>query len=63
MPLIHRRIFYGKVGTGDQLVQHLRDGEQTMQGYGLDFKTRLLTDHMTGRSDRVVARMGDGQNW
>ena len=55
MPVIHRRVFYGKVGTADQLVAHLREGDRMLQGYGANFKTRLLTDHMTGRSDRVVA--------
>ena len=54
MPVIHRRIFYGKVGTADQLVEHLKEGEQALRRYGVGFKTRMLTDHMTGRSDRVV---------
>ena len=55
MPMLHRRVFYGKVGTAGQLVGHLREGEQALRRYGVDFKTRLLTDHMSGRPDRVVA--------
>ena len=26
MPVIHLRVFYGKVGSADQLVQHLKEG-------------------------------------
>ena len=53
MPFVHRRSFYGKVGSADQLVQHFHDGNQAMGRYGVTMKTRILTDHMTGRSDRV----------
>lgn len=55
MPVIHRRVFYGKVGTAGHLVEHLLEGEKLLLRNGVDFKTRLLTDHMSGRSDRVAA--------
>ncbi len=55
MTVIHRRVFYAKVGAAGELVQHLREGEKVLRRYGLEFKTRLLTDHLSGRSDRVVA--------
>ena len=55
MPVVHRRVFYGKAGTADQLVDHLKEGEVALRRYGFDFRTRLFTDHMSGRSDRVAA--------
>ena len=55
MTVIQRRIFYGKVGTAGQLVEHLREGyERLKQFSGSDLEPRLLTDYMSGRSDRVV---------
>ncbi|MFQ5873944.1 MAG: hypothetical protein ACE5JL_09100 [Dehalococcoidia bacterium] len=55
MPIIQRRVFYGKVGTAEQLVEHLQEGEKMLQQHGANFKSRLLTDYMSGRSDRVAA--------
>ena len=55
MPVIHRRVFYAKVGAADELVQHLQEGDRVMHRNEVDFKTRLLTDNMSGRSDWVVA--------
>lgn len=55
MAIIHRRVFFGKVGVADQLVQHLKEGSGALARYGgVDFKPRVLTDHQTGRTDRVV---------
>ena len=54
MPIIHRRVFFCKTGTADQLVQHFQEAESVMQKLGTDFKTRFLTDYLSGRSDRVV---------
>ena len=54
MAIIHRRTFYGKVGSADQLVQLMTEANETMARYGASFKTRVLTDAMTGRSDRLV---------
>lgn len=64
MTVIHRRIFYGKVGTADQLVQLVTEMNESMTRFGARFKTRVFTDAMTGRSDRVVVEwelenMGD----
>ena len=64
MTVIHRRIFYGKVGTADQLVQLMTEANAAMTRFGASFKTRVFTDAMTGRSDRVVVEwelenMGD----
>ena len=54
MAIIHRRIFYGKVGSADQLVQLMNEGNETMARFEAGLKARVLTDAMTGRSDRVV---------
>ena len=54
MPFIHRRVFYGKAGAADQLVQHMQEANEAMARFGSDMNPRILTDHMTGRSDRVV---------
>ena len=55
MAIIQRRVFYGKVGAADQLVAHLQEGDKALRQHGVDFKSRLLTDYMSGRSDRVAA--------
>ncbi len=54
MAIIHRRIFYGKVGSSDQLVQLMNEGNEAMVRFGAGLKARVFTDAMTGRSDRVV---------
>ena len=57
MPLIHRRIFYAKAGAAGQLVQLMQDGNAAMGRYGSSIDSRILTDHMTGRSDRQGNRV------
>ena len=55
MSIVHRRVFYGKVGTADQLIAHLQEGYKLLhQLPGVDLKSRVLSDHMSGRTDRVV---------
>ncbi|PKB72326.1 MAG: hypothetical protein BZY87_00620 [SAR202 cluster bacterium Io17-Chloro-G6] len=54
MAIVHRRIFYGKVGMASPLVDHMRAGDQILAKHGARFPSRILTDDMTGRSDRVV---------
>lgn len=54
MAIVHRRIFYGKVGMASSLVEHMRTGDQIMSKHGAPAASRILTDDMTGRSDRVV---------
>ena len=54
MSLIHRRIFYAKVGAANEPVQIMHDDDSAMARFGSDINTRILTDHMTGRSDRLV---------
>ncbi len=54
MAIIQRRIFHAKVGAADPLLAVLREGNQTFESMGFSGKLRLLTDYMSGRSDRVV---------
>ena len=54
MSLIHRGIFYAKVGAANELVQLMHDDNSGMARFGSVINSRILTDHMTGRSDRVV---------
>ena len=54
MAIVHRRIFYAKVGKADEVVNHMKEGTELLRQTGVEFKERTLTDYMTGRSDRVV---------
>ena len=53
MSVIHRRVFFAKVGQADPLVSHFQEVDKEMRKHGVDMKTRILTDHLSGRSDRV----------
>ena len=54
MAIVHRRIFYAKVGQAAPLVQHFQEADEQMKGYGIGWDTRIYTDYYSGRSDRVV---------
>ena len=54
MSLIHRRISNAKVGAANELGQLMHDDNSTMARFGSAINSRILTDHMTGCSDRVV---------
>ena len=54
MAFVHRRIFYGKVGKGGDLVAHLQEGFKTFESLGATFNSRILSDYMSGRTDRIV---------
>ena len=55
MAIVQRRVFIGKVGTGGELIEHLKKGNEYLTSGGLNVKTRVLSDHNSGRTDRVVA--------
>ena len=57
MPIIERRTFYGKVGAGSDLVRGIREEFEAMRVAGIDVKYRILTDYLSGRSDRVIYEM------
>ena len=54
MAIAERRVFYGKIGSGQELIKHLREGNEAMGRFGPTFNSRVLSDHDSGRSDRVV---------
>ena len=54
MPFILRRVFYAKVGFAEPLVAHFQVADALMKKYGVAIESRILTDHNSGRSDRVV---------
>ena len=54
MAFVVRRVFVGKVGVSDQLVAHIREVDNILEQQGVNMKRRTLTDHQSGRTDRVV---------
>ena len=56
MSLIHHRIFCPKVGAANELMQLMQDDNAAMVRFGSSVVSRILTDHMTGLSDRVVVK-------
>ncbi len=54
MAIIHRRTFYAKVGQAGPLVAQLREFGTIAAQYGMALEQRILTDHQSGRTDRVV---------
>ena len=54
MAIIHRRTFYAKVGQAAPLVARIREFGKLAAQHGMPLKERILTDHGSGRTDRVV---------
>ena len=54
MAIIQRRTFYAKVGQAGPLVAQLREFGKLAAQYSVGLKDRILTDHQSGRTDRVV---------
>lgn len=52
MSYVVRRVFYGKVGMAEPLVQQFQQAGKMFGQVGL--KTRAYTDYQSGRSDRVA---------
>jgi hypothetical protein len=52
--IIRRRVFYAKIGKADPLVALMKEADGLMQRAGFSFKSRYLTDCISGRSDRVI---------
>ena len=45
---------YGKVGKGDQLIEHLHQVNLTVRGQGAAIRPRILSDLNSRRTDRVI---------
>lgn len=55
MAIVHRRIFFAKVGKAEELVQRFEKDNELLAKYGgANWNSRTLTDYWSGRSDRVV---------
>ena len=54
MTIIQRRVFFAKAGQAEQLVAHIKEMEKALSQYGVSFKSRMMTDYMSGRTDRIV---------
>ena len=54
MAMIHRRVFYARIGKAGPLVTLMKEADGLMQKAGFSFKRRYLTDFLSGRSDRVI---------
>ena len=54
MPVVMRRVFYGKVGRGYELIDRLQEGNILARQQGMAIKPRILADYSSGRTDRVV---------
>ena len=52
MPFVIRRVFAARVGKADQLIEHFKGQMAEIEKQGI--KARILSDHWTGRSDRVA---------
>lgn len=57
MAVIQRRVFYGKVGTADALVGWATEMYGLIQTHNPSVKYRIMSDHQSGRTDRVVAEI------
>lgn len=55
MAIIQRRIFYVKAGKASEVQALNNEFVQLMRSAGLTNGHRMLTDYMSGRSDRVVS--------
>ena len=54
MAFVTRRIFYGKPGSADELIEICTDASFMVRGLGIAVKPKVLSDLNSGRTDRVV---------
>ena len=54
MTFVIRRVFHGKVGLGDQLIEQLQKGNILARAQGVAIIPRLLSDQDSGRTNRVA---------
>ena len=57
MAIIQRRVFYGKVGAADELVGWVNDMYGLIKSQQPSISYRVMSDHSSGRTDRVVAEI------
>ena len=57
MAIVQRRVFYGKVGAADELVGWANEMYGLIEASNPSISYRVLSDHQSGRTDRVVAEI------
>ncbi len=57
MAIIERRTFYGRVGSAGELVEISKAFFAAIAKSGVNYPVRVLSDHQSGRTDRVVYEM------
>ena len=57
MSIIQRRVFYGKVGSAENLVNWANEMYAVLQIQNPDLSYRVLSDYQSGQTDRVVVEI------
>ena len=60
MAIIQRRVFYGKVGAANELVDWAKTMYSLIETHNPSISYRVMSDHQSGRTDRVVAEIEVG---
>ena len=57
MSIIQRRVFYGKVGSAENLVTWANEMYDVLRIKNPDLSYRVLSDYQSGQTDRVVVEI------
>lgn len=57
MAIIQRRVFYVKTGRANEIIATNQEFVSLVREAGISTPHRLLTDYMSGRSDRVISEI------
>ena len=57
MTIVQRRVFYGKVGTADSLVEWAKGMYGIIASQHEAMVVRIMTDHQSGRTDRLAVEI------
>lgn len=57
MAIVQRRVFFGKVGSADELVGWANEMYSLIKAHNPSINYRVLSDYQSGRTDRVVAEI------
>ena len=57
MSIIQRRVFYGKVGSAENLVTWATEMYDVLRIKNPDLSYRVLSDYQSGQTDRVVVEI------
>ena len=60
MAIIQRRVFYGKVGSANELVEWASTMYSLIKAHNPSISYRVMSDHQSGRTDRVVSEIEVG---